>query len=317
MPYNNVMFSMSMPPYWHCGRTLLRSSLHMLAALVPAMVMALWYWGLPAASVMILGGATAVLTEALWCRVMGRKSTVGDCTALISGLLLAFLLPAHAPWWLVLIGAFVAISLGKMAFGGLGANPVNTTLVGWAVLYVSFPLFLDSNAMQLATNFVDPLVRLKYFGAAKAAEIPLLDLLMGHQINGLGAGQVGALLLGGLFLVVRGIVRWPVALGFLLGMSILTLLFNLIDPATAISPLFHICTGSSVLGAFFLATEMGNSPVRILPMFFYGLIAGGLTMCIRHYGSNLDGVPFAILLANMLTPWFDSIRRTPFGGRKS
>ena len=317
MPRDAVMFSMSMPPYWHCGRTLLRSSLHTLAALVPAMVMALWYWGLPALRVMVLGGGVAVLTEALWCHVMGRKHTVGDCTALISGLLLAFLLPANAPWWLVSIGAFVAISLGKMAFGGLGSNPVNTTLVGWAVLYVSFPLLLNSNAMQLSTEFVDPLVRLKYFGAEQAAASPLLDLVLGRQINGLGAGQVGALLLGGLFLVARGIVRWPVALGFVLGMSALVCILNLVDPGSAISPLFHICTGSTVLGAFFLATEMANSPVRILPMFFYGLIAGALAMCIRHYGENLDGVPFAILLANMLTPWFDNIRRTPFGGRRS
>ena len=206
-----VLLAMSAPPYWHCGRTIRQTSLYMLAGLAPAIIMSIWNWGLPAARVMALCVATSVLTEALCQKAMGRELSVDDFTAVNSGLLLAFLLPAAAPWWLVMLGAFIAMTLGKMAFGGLGANPVNTPLVGWAVLFVSFPLLMDPNAMQLATDFADPLIRLKYFGSAAAESIPFTDLLLGEQIGGLGATQVGALFLGGSFLAARGIIpgRFP------------------------------------------------------------------------------------------------------------
>ncbi len=192
----SVLLAMSAPPYWHCGRTIRQVSLYMLAGLMPAAVMAVCNWGLPAARVMALCVVTAVLVEALCQKVMGRELSVDDFTAVNAGLLLSFLLPAAAPWWLVMLGACIAVTLGKMAFGGLGTNPVNTPLVGWAVLFVSFPLLMDPNAMQLATDYADPLIRLRYFGVAAAEAIPFTDLLLGRQIGGLGAGQAGALFLG-------------------------------------------------------------------------------------------------------------------------
>ena len=253
-----VLLAMSAPPYWHCGRTIRQTSLYMLAGLAPAIIMSIWNWGLPAARVMALCVATSVLTEALCQKAMGRELSVDDFTAVNSGLLLAFLLPAAAPWWLVMLGAFIAMTLGKMAFGGLGANPVNTPLVGWAVLFVSFPLLMDPNAMQLATDFADPLIRLKYFGSAAAESIPFTDLLLGEQIGGLGATQVGALFLGGSFLAARGIIRWQISLGFFLGVVGLAALYNMLDPAVDASPFFHLCTGSVMLGGFFLATETAS-----------------------------------------------------------
>ena len=310
-----VLLAMSAPPYWHCGRTIRQTSLYMLAGLAPAIIMSIWNWGLPAARVMALCVATSVLTEALCQKAMGRELSVDDFTAVNSGLLLAFLLPAAAPWWLAMLGAFIAMTLGKMAFGGLGANPVNTPLVGWAVLFVSFPLLMDPNAMQLATDFADPLIRLKYFGSAAAESIPFTDLLLGEQIGGLGATQVGALFLGGSFLAARGIIRWQISLGFFLGVVGLAALYNMLDPAVDASPFFHLCTGSVMLGGFFLATETANAPSRPLPMFIYGLMGGTLTIVIRKYGIYADGTPFAILLVNLLTPFLDLIRPKPFGAR--
>ena len=190
---SSVLLAMSAPPYWHCGRTVRRQSLMTLAALLPAVIGAVWTWGLPAVRVMSLCVAVAVLTEAACQKLMGRELAIDDYTAVCSGLLLSFMLPADAPWWIAVMAPLIAISLGKMAFGGLGANPVNTSVVGWAVLFVSFPLFMEPNAVQLdAASMVDPLVRLKFFGWADAGRIPLQDLLLGQQINGLGAGQVGA-----------------------------------------------------------------------------------------------------------------------------
>jgi electron transport complex protein RnfD len=287
-----------------------------LAALLPAVIGAVWTWGLPAVRVMSLCVAVAVLTEAACQKLMGRELAIDDYTAVCSGLLLSFMLPADAPWWIAVMAPLIAISLGKMAFGGLGANPVNTSVVGWAVLFVSFPLFMEPNAVQLnAASMVDPLVRLKFFGWADAGSIPLQDLLLGQQINGLGAGQVGALFLGGSLLAARGIIRWQIALGFFAGVAGLAALFCMSSPATDASPLFHLCTGSVMLGGFFLITDPANAPSRPLPMFLYGLLGGALVMTIRKYGIYLDGVPFAILLANLVAPLLDSIRPKPFGVR--
>ena len=285
---SSVLLAMSAPPYWHCGRTVRRQSLMTLAALLPAVIGAVWTWGLPAVRVMSLCVAVAVLTEAACQKLMGRELAIDDYTAVCSGLLLSFMLPADAPWWIAVMAPLIAISLGKMAFGGLGANPVNTSVVGWAVLFVSFPLFMEPNAVQLnAASMVDPLVRLKFFGWADAGRIPLQDLLLGQQINGLGAGQVGALFLGGSLLAARGIIRWQIALGFFAGVAGLAALFYMNSPATDASPLFHLCTGSVMLGGFFLITDPANAPSRPLPMFLYGLLGGALVPVIT---ARLNGV---------------------------
>lgn len=311
----SILLAMSAPAYWHCGRTIRKISFYAIMACMPAVIMAVWNWGLPGLRVMALSIATCVTVEALSEKLMSRDLAVDDLSAVYAGLVFSFLLPAASPWWLVVLGATISMSLGKMVFGGLGANPVSTPLVGWAVLAVSFPLLMDANAMQLNTDFLDPLIRLKFFGAASANSIPLMDLLLGRQINGLGAGQILALFVGGSFLAARGIVRWQVSLGFFIGVAGLAALLQLSDPSQNASPLFHLCTGSVMLGGFFIATETGTTPSRPLPMFLYGLMGGALTMIIRKYGTWIDGVPFAILLANLATPYFDMIRPKPFGGR--
>lgn len=312
----SILLAMSAPAYWHCGRTIRKINFYAIMACMPAVLMAVWNWGLPALRVMSLAVATCVVVEALCEKLMSRDLAIDDLSAVYAGLLFSFLLPAASPWWLVVLGATVSMVLGKMVFGGLGANPVSTPIVGWAVLAVSFPLFMDANTMQMNTTFLDPLVRLKFFGAASASSIPVLDLLLGRQINGLGAGQILALFVGGSYLAARGMVRWQVSLGFFIGVAGLAALFQMIDHTQNASPLFHLCTGSVMLGGFFIATEVGNTPSRPLPMFLYGLMGGTLTMIIRKYGVWLDGVPFAILLANLSTPYFDMIRPKPFGGRR-
>lgn len=311
----SVLLAVSAPPFWHCGRTVRKNRYHMLAALLPAMLMAVWHWGLPAARVMALAVCTGVVVEALCHRMMGRESSVDDFSGAVSCLLFAFLLPAATPWWLVMLGAVLCITLGKMAFGGLGANPVNTSLVGWALLFVSWPVLMDPNAMQLTTDFLDPLVRLKYFGAAAVAHIPLTDLFLGKQIGGLGAAQCLGLFLGGSYLAARGIIRWEVALSFFVGVAATAAIFHTIDPTRYASPLFHLCTGATLLGGFFLATEPASSPDRQIPMALYGLLGGSMVIIIRVYGVYADGVPFAILLINLLTPLLDMIRPKPFGGK--
>ncbi len=312
---SSTLLAVSAPPFWHCGRTIHSLNYQTLLALTPAVVMAIWHWGLPAARVMALSMLTAVAVEALCQKVMKREIAVYNFSAVVTGLLFAFLLPAAAPWWLVIVGATLCITLGKMAFGGLGANPVNSAVVGWALLYVSWPVYMDPNAMQLNTLLVDPLVQLKYFGVQVASQTPWSDLALGYQIGGLGAAQGWVLLLGGSFLALRGIIRWEIATSFFVGVIGTAAIFHVIDPNMYASPLFHMLTGSTLLGGFFLATEPASSPDRPIPMMLYGVLGGILVIIIRVYGVHLDGVPFAILLINLFTPLLDGIRPKPFGGK--
>lgn len=315
----NILFAMSVAPFWHCGRTITKNSIHYMVALMPVVFMAIWHWGIPALGVMALSVLAAMLTEELWTRVMERPSTIMDGTAAISGLLLAFLMPATAPYWLVILAAFCAISFGKMVFGGYGANPVNTTLVGWAMVFISFPIFMDANSMLLQTDFIDPLVRLKYFGAdsLSGASFSNFGLMTGHQIGALGASQILPLFVGGIYLLANGIIRWEISLFFILGVLLLGGLLHTIDPIQYASPFFHLLTGSTILCAFFLATEFSCVPDRSIGMILFGLTGGALLVIIRTYGVYTDGAPFAVMLVNLLCPYFDMIMKPkPFGAKK-
>ena len=308
-----LLLSMSAPPYWHCGRTVFKRSIDQLIALLPAAAMAVVNWGLPALRVMSLAVAVCVAVEAICCWAMDRKSTIDDFTAVVAGLLYAFMLPAGAPWWIVVIGAVSAMLFGKMLFGGHGNNPLSTPLIGWAVLFISFPVHMDPNIVQTATSFIDPLARLKYFGVAEANAIPVLDLLLGHQINALGAGQVGALLLGGIYLLVRGQIRWQIVIAVLIGAGFPFAYLQMTDPAANASAVFHMCSGSILLCAFFMATEPCTAPAVSAGMLCYGLTCGLMMFVIRHFGSYSDGAPFAVLVTSLLSPYFDMIRPKPFG----
>lgn len=311
----NTLLAVSAPPFWHCGRTILKSNVTFLIALLPAVIMAGVNWGIPALRVMALSAATAVAAEALGSRMTGRPLRIDNFDAVLIGLLFAFMLPASAPWWLVMFGSAVSILIGKIAFGGLGASPLCSPLIGWAALFISWPLFMDPNTAELTTSFIDPLVRLKYFGAAAVQDQNLVDLLLGRQIGALGASQIAALLIGGIFLCARGVVRWEIPFNFLIGVAATAAVFHITWPEQYASPLFHLLTGSTVFGAFFLATFMSCSPNRELPMILYGLIGGVLVVLIRNFGAYADGVPFAILLINLLMPQLEMIRPKPFGGR--
>ena len=314
---NDILLAISTPPFWHCGRTIRRNSFHTLLALTPAVIMSLMQWGLPAARVMALAVLAAMGTEAVCQILMKQKLSQDNGTAAITGLLLAFLLPASAPWWLVVIGAACAMGIGRMAFGGYGANQVNATLVGWAMIFVSFPFQMDAAASLLQTDLIDPLLKLKYFGADAVADISLFDLLLGRQLGGLGSSQVGALLIGGIYLALRGVIRWEIALSFIIGTFLAATCLHFADSSLYAGPFFHLGTGSTILAAFFLATEDSCSPHRPLPMVLYGLTGGVLVILIRAFGSYADGAPFAVMLINLLAPMFALIRSHPFGTRPS
>ncbi|AMK11595.1 RnfABCDGE type electron transport complex subunit D [Pseudodesulfovibrio indicus] len=310
----NPILTVAVPPHVHCGRSIQRHMLDNLIALLPAALMAVVVFGAGALRVMALSCAVAVSAEFLLNRIMKREQSVDDLSALLTGLLFAFLLPASAPWWLVAIGAAASIALGKMIFGGLGGNPLCSPLVGWALCRISWASDMDTNATMLMSRLPAPLQQLKYFGMDAATSVSPTDLLLGNQLGGLGEVQVAALLVGGAYLLLRRRISWEIPAGFIAGVLLTALIYQLMDPTVYASPLFHLLAGGAVFGAFFLATDPASSPIGLIPSLLFGLMAGAMVIVIRVYGIYPDGVPFAILLANLFTPLLDRIRPKPFGG---
>jgi len=302
----------SCPPHVLSGRTVRGLMIETLLALCPAAAMAVWHYGLPALRVMALCAGAAVCAEWAVERLSGRPVRVDDGSALLLGLLTAFLLPATAPWWLALAAAFIAVLLGRELFGGLGGNPLCPPLLGWAICMLSWRGLMKPEFAVLHTELVSPLSELKYQGLAVADRFPALDLLLGQQLSGLGAAQAGALLLGGLWLVLRGRLRPHIPFGFLAGTALMALVLQLLRPGVSAGPLFHLLAGGTVFAAFFLATDPASSPVTRRGMAAYGLFAGAMSVVIRTFGVWIDGAFFAVLLAGLATPMFDRLRPRVF-----
>jgi electron transport complex protein RnfD len=250
-------------------------------------------------------------------RAMRRTVTIGDGNAAVIGLIIGMLLPATSPWWFVALGTLLAVLVGKQVYGGIGCNPVNPPVVAVAILMLSWGRLLDFNATLVNYDFsfpaLFPLAGVKYFGPAAAENYTLSGLLMGQQTGGVGTTFGLGLILGGLYLILRGSIRWELALSFLAGVLVTAFLFHAANPAQYAPALFHVLTGYTLIGAFFLITEDSTSPVNFIPMVIYGLGAGFLTVMIRNVGFFVDGVVFAVLMMNLASPLIDKIRPKALG----
>ncbi len=309
--------TVSHAPFWHNGSSIAERSYHTMLAAIPAVLFGLFSYGMPAVSVVSLSISFAILWELLINKVTKRAVSIGDGNAALIGLLLAMLLPATSPWWLVVTGTFVAVVIGKHIYGGIGANPFNPVLIGLAILMVSWKDFFDFNEAlinyDLGFAMVYPLAALKHLGTSGIDGFSISGLLMGKQSGGIGATFGIGLLLGGVYLIVRGFIRWEISVSFLVGIFVTAMLFNWANPSLYAGPFFHLFTGYTLIGAFFLATEDSSSPVNFIPMLIYGAGAGVMTMLIRNIGAYVDGVVFAILLLNLVNPLVDKIRPKALG----
>jgi Na+-translocating ferredoxin:NAD+ oxidoreductase subunit D len=304
-------------PFWHIGSAVPDRNYNIALAALPAVLVGFFIYGAPAIAVICLSVATAVLWEFLLAYISKRPNTIGDGHAALIGLVFGMLLPATAPWWLVFTGTFVAVVIGKFSFGGIGANPFNPPVLSYAILAVAWRAYFNFDA-QLANVPVDftpfyPLAAAKAFGTQAVAGIPLIDLLVGREIGGIGATSGLALILGGIYLIARGYVRWEIPLSFVAALFISATMFHLANPAAYAGPFFHLFTGFSLIGAFFLATDDSASPVNTIPMLIYGAAGGIMTMLIRNIGAYPEGVIYAILLINLLNPLVDKIRPKAIG----
>jgi electron transport complex protein RnfD len=291
-------------------------------ALVPAMLVGVYLFGLRALWVILLSVGAGLAIEAGAQRMMGRKVTISDGSALVTGILLALNLPPTVPWWLVVVGSAIAIVIGKQIYGGLGYNPFNPALVARVVLLISFPVQMTTWAKPgpAFSVGVDALTTATPLGALKThlmVKGTLEGFAMGdlwHPFIGNIGGCIGetsviALLVGAGFLLYRGYITWHIPVTFVGTVFILSGLFWLISPDQYMDPLFHILTGGLMLGAFYMATDMVTSPVTNRGMMVFGAGCGVITIVIRLFGGYPEGVSYSILLMNAATPLIDRYMR--------
>lgn len=310
-------FTVSHAPYWHDGSTISARSYSIILAALPAIIMGIFQYGAPALAVVSLSISSAMIWELLMNLVSGKKITIGDGNAALIGVIFAMLVPATLPWWAVLTGTFFAVIIGKEIFGGIGSYPFNPVAVTIAILMLSWKDFFDFDQALLNYDFnfimAYPLAALKHFGISIVDTYSFIDLLMGRQSGGIGSTFGLGLIIGGVYLIAKGIARWEMPVAFLVGIFLTALAFKLADASSYAGPVFHIFTGYTLVGAFFLATEDSSSPVYSVPMLICGATAGVITILIRNVGAYPDGVIFAILVMNLVNPLIDKIRPKAIG----
>lgn len=315
--FKDKYFIGSHAPFLHNGSSVAVRNRHIMLAALPAAFMGIFLYGPPALGVVALSISSAMIWELIMNRATGRGATIVDGNAALIGLLLAMLLPASAPWWFVVIGTFVAVVLGKEIYGGIGCNPFNPVLVGAAVLTLSWKGVMNFDEAlvnyDMSFTMLSPLTAMKYYGVQGPESYPIADMLMGRYAGGIGSTFGLGLVAGGVYLVLRGFIRWEIPVSFLASAFLTALVFRLVSPELYGPPLLHVVTGYTLIGAFFLATEDSSSPVNFVPMIIFGAGAGFLTILIRNIGGFVDGTVFAILMMNVANPLLDKIRPRALG----
>ena len=297
-------------------KTLMRD---VIIALIPAVICSFVFYGWREILVMAVSVASCVCLEWAITKYMLKKpSTIGDLSAVITGILLALNLPYTTPWWVVMIGAVVAIGVAKMTFGGIGQNIWNPALVGRVFLLVSFPTYMTTwgapQGVMDAVSGPTPLGAIQE-GLMQGATVQELtsaydykDLLFANLGGSAGEACVLALLAGFIYLCCRKVVKPWITLSIFGAVALTSLIFWGIDPSRFTDPLFNLLTGGLVLGACFMATDYVTSPMSLWGQVVFGVGIGFLTMMIRYFGSYPEGVSFAILIMNSVVPllnmWF-------------
>ncbi len=303
--------TISPSPHVHTTDSVRRNMYGVAIALVPALIASIVFFGVSALSVILTSVVACVLVEFLVQKfILKVKPTITDGSAIVTGLILAFNLPSNLPWWIVVIGAIFAIGVCKLTFGGLGQNIVNPAIGGRVFLLMSFPAQMTSWPVPDVdgTTGATPLGLLKEGvksgkPISEIVDLPSTsDLLMGSIGGSLGEVSAICLLIGFVILLALRIITWHIPVAVLGSMAIFQGLLYLYNPAVYADPLFAILTGGALLGAIFMATDYVTSPMTHKGMLIYGCGIGIMTILIRNFGSYPEGMSFAILLMNLVTP---------------
>lgn len=321
-------------PHLVSERSVERIMKHVVLSMLPICAFSIWQYGLSALALLLVVTATCLLTERLLNRAAHQPSTLGDWSATITGILLALTLPPSFPLWMGVVAGFVAIAIGKALFGGLGFNVFNPALIGRAFVQAAFPVaittWVPAFSAQRFSEFVPttltaplmmppdvvdwvkqqavdaftgatPLARWKFENVIASTQ----DLLSGAVTASAGETSALLILVCGLYLAARKFMDWRIPVAVLASAALSAWLFQMYDPSHYPSPSFVMLSGGLMLGAVYMATDMATSPVTPIGVWIYGAVIGVVTVMIRYFGGLTEGVMYAILLGNALTPFID------------
>lgn len=306
-------------PHVHSDQSVKKIMFGVIYALIPAFLVSIYFFGLDALLLTVVSVAACLLFEYLIQKyIIKGDITITDGSAVITGILLAFNVPSNLPVWIIIIGAFVSIGIAKMAFGGIGKNIFNPALVGRVFLLLSFPVQMTSwpvaNPMfmpQITDAITGPTalgILKEGLQAGKTVQELMPELpsyvndLLGNQGGSIGEVSAIALLIGAVYLFYRKIITWHIPVAYLGSAFVFSGIMHLINPSLYVTLFFHLIAGGMILGVFYMATDMVTSPMSPKGMIIFGVGCGIITMLIRIWGSYPEGVSFAILIMNAVTP---------------
>lgn len=306
------LYRVSLAPYLRSKSTTKKMMLDVIIAMLPALAASIYFFGMNALMLTVVSVISCVVAEVFMQKLFKKKVTVSDLSAVITGILLAFNLPASAPWWMPVFGGFFAICIVKQIFGGIGSNFMNPALAARAAIMASWP--------GLITNYITPdgvasATPLQLMKAGTTGELPsLMDMAIGNIGGVIGETCSILLVLGGIYLIVKKVIDWKIPCLYILTTTVLLAAFG-VD--ISLLP-YHILGGGLILGAFFMATDFVTCPVTPNGRIIFAIGCGIITAIIRVYGGMAEGVSYAIILMNTATPLIESLT-TPkiFGEVKS
>lgn len=303
--------TVSASPHFRSKTTTRGIMLDVIIALVPALIASAVLFGYRAVILTAVSALSCVLFEYLSRKVMKRNNTIGDLSAVVTGILLAFNLPSTMPYWMVIIGDFVAIVIVKQFFGGIGQNFVNPALIGRIVLMSSFTSQIGDFVSPKTVDAVTTATPLAQMASEDAALPTLLDMFLGNKPGCLGEVCIAALLIGFIYLLVRKVISPVIPLVYMGTVGVIMLIAGKGDLTFM---LYQLMAGGLVLGAVFMATDYTTSPVSFKGKIIYALGCGIITSLIRIFGSLPEGVSFSIILMNILVPHIEHLTTPkPFG----
>ena len=322
-------FFVSPSPHIHGSQSTQRIMADVIIALLPAFCGSVAVYGWSVLAITAVSISSCVLFEYLIQKFLIRgEMTVGNLSAVVTGMLLAFNLPAGIPSWLVIVGAFVSIAIGKMTFGGLGKNIFNPALTGRIFLLVAYPAQMTTFPAPTMKGFVDAFSGATPLAAAKASggtfdysSVDFTGMLTGAMAGSVGEIATVALLLGFVYLLWQKVITWHIPVSVLGTMAVFAFVVALFRGGNAADlyafPLFHLLAGGAVLGAVFMATDYATSPMTTLGMVIFGIGIGVITMCIRLWGAYPEGMSFAIFIMNAAVPLINKyVKPKRFGVKK-
>lgn len=291
-------FDASYQPQVRTNTDTSRIMLDVLIALVPAIVVGVLVFGFKALALLVVSVISAVFFEWGYRKLMKKPSSIGDLSACVTGVLLVLCLPVDAPLWMPVVGTFFAIVVVKQLYGGLGKNFMNPALAGRAFLFFSWTSTMTKWTFDGVT-MATPLSILKEGGDVAAEGYDLLNMFLGNMPGSIGEVSALALIVGGIYLLVRKVINWRIPVAFIGTVAILTLIFPRNGYSNIDWMMYNLLSGGLFLGAIFMATDYSSSPVTLNGQLLYGFGCGALTVLIRYFGGFPEGVSFAILIMNL------------------